>query len=73
MAAASSYVWSSVVVYRGAMVVKRRTIVKCDWSDKFGALEEKFVCIIYDITSFYNDIHIFSFLSLPTDPKFLKN
>ena len=29
MAAATSYPWPSVVVYRGATVVKRRTIVKC--------------------------------------------
>ena len=33
MAAASSYAWPSVVVYRGATVAKRQTIVKCDWSD----------------------------------------
>ena len=38
MAAASSYAWPSVVVYRGATVAKRRTIVKYDWSvDNFGA------------------------------------
>ena len=38
MAAASSYAWPSVVVYRGATVSKRQTNVKCDWSDNFGAL-----------------------------------
>ena len=32
MAAASSYVSPSVVVYRGGTVAKRRTIVKCYWS-----------------------------------------
>ena len=64
---------SSVVVYREATVAERQTIVKCNWSDNFGALLENFVCIMYDITSFYNDIHIlFSFLSLPTDPMFLR-
>lgn len=41
MAAASSYAWPSVVVYRGATVAKRRTIIKCDCSDNFGALLEK--------------------------------
>ena len=66
MAAASSYAWPSVVVYRGAMVAKRQTIVKCDRSDNFGALLEKFVCIMYDITSFYNDTHISVFFFKPT-------
>ena len=64
-----------MVVYRGATVAKRRTIVKCNWSDNFGVLLENFVCIMYDIASFYNEIHInflFSFLSLPTYPKFLR-
>ena len=40
MASATSYVWPSVVIYRGATLVKTRTIVKCDWSDNFGALLE---------------------------------
>ena len=62
MAAASSFVWPGMVVYRGATVAKRRTILKCDWSDNFGACWRSFhVCIMYDITSFYNDIHIFVF------------
>ena len=38
IAAASSYAWPSVVVYRGATVAKKQTIVKCDWIDNFGAL-----------------------------------
>lgn len=33
--AASSFAWPSVIV------VKNRTIVKCDWSDNFGFLLEK--------------------------------
>ena len=37
MASASSYAWPSVVVYRGATVAKRQTIVKCNWSDNFDA------------------------------------
>ena len=37
----SGYAWPSVVVYRGATLVKRRTIVKCDWGDNFGALLER--------------------------------
>ena len=41
MAAASSYAWPSVVVYTEATLVKTRTIVKCDWSDNFGALLER--------------------------------
>ena len=63
MAATSSYAWPSVVVYRGATVAKRQTIIKCDWSDNFGALLE---CIMYDITSFYNNIHISVFFFKPT-------
>ena len=65
MAAASSYAWPSVVVYRGATLVKTRTIVKCDWSYNFGDLLERlgdelvksFFCgqvlyvIMYEITS----------------------
>ena len=47
MAVASSYAWPSVVVYRGAMVAKRQTIVKCDWSDNFGALLEKLGHVLY--------------------------
>ena len=47
MAAASSYTWPSVVVYRGAAVAKRRTIVKCDWSANFGALLEKLGHVLY--------------------------
>ena len=35
MAAASSYTWSSVVVYREATVAKRRMIVNYDWSDTY--------------------------------------
>ena len=66
MAAANSYVCPSVVVYRGATVAKRRTIVECNWSDNFGALLENFVCIMYDITSFYNEIHISVFFFKPT-------
>ena len=41
MATASSYAWPSVVAYRGATVAKRRTIIKYNWSDNFGALLEK--------------------------------
>ena len=41
MAAGSSYAWPSVVVYKGARQVQRRTIVKCDWSDNFGAILER--------------------------------
>ena len=41
MATASSYAWPSVVVYRGATVAKRRTIIKCNWSDNFGVLVDK--------------------------------
>ena len=45
IAAASSYAWPSVVVYKGATVIKRQTIVNCDWSDNVGALLEKsFFC-----------------------------
>ena len=47
MAAASSYAWPSVLVYRGATVAKRRTIVKCDWSDNFGALLKKLGHVLY--------------------------
>ena len=87
MAAAGNYVWPSVVVYRGATVAKRRTIVKCDWSDNFDALLEKsFFCghvlyvlsrvnllLVLCMTSHPFIIMIFiSFLSLPTDPKFLR-
>ena len=36
--AASSYAWPSV---GRATVAKRRTIVKCDWSDNFDALLER--------------------------------
>ena len=39
--ASSSFAWPSAVVYRGSTVVKRRTIVKCSWSDNFGLLLEK--------------------------------
>ena len=77
MAAASSYVWPSVVVYRGATVAKRRMIVKCDWSDYFGALLEKLGHVLYVLfmTSYpfiMIFIFLFSFSSLPTDPKFLR-
>ena len=49
MAAASSYAWPSVVIYRGATVAKRRTIlVKYNWSDNFGALLEKLGHVLYD-------------------------
>ena len=47
MAAASSFMWPSVVVYRGDMVAKRRTVIKCDWSDNFGALLEKLGHVLY--------------------------
>ena len=69
MAAASSFVWPSVVVYRGDTVAKRRTIVKCDWSDNFGALLEKLGHVLYALcmTSYhYNDIHTFVFFFKPT-------
>ena len=77
MAAAGNYVWPSVVVYRGATVVKRRTIVKSDWSDNFDALLEKsFFCghVLYVLcmTSHPFIMIFISFLSLPTDPKFLR-
>ena len=43
MAAASSYVWPSM--HGGATVAKRQTIIKCNWSDNFGALlETSFFC-----------------------------
>ena len=58
--------------YRGATVA----IVKCDWSDNFGALLEKLGHVLYVLcmTSPFIMIFIFlfSFLSLPTDPKFLR-
>ena len=77
---AVSYVWPSVVVYRGATVAKRQTIIKCDWSDNFGALLEKsFFCghVLYVLYMTSHPfimifIFLFSFLSLPTDPKFLR-
>ena len=47
MAAANSFVWPNVVVYRGAKVAKRRTIVKYDWSDNFGALLEKLAWVTF--------------------------
>ena len=47
MAADSSFVWPGVVVYRGDTVAKRRTIVKYDWSDNFGALLEKLGHVLY--------------------------
>ena len=47
MAAASSFVWPGVVVYRGDTVAKRRMIVKYDWSDNFGALLEKLGHVLY--------------------------
>ena len=34
-------------LYRGATVAKRRMIVKCDWSDNFGALLEKRGHVLY--------------------------
>ena len=55
MAAASSYAWPSVVVYRGV------TTLMPSWRNL-----SRFVCIMYDITSFYNDIHIFIFFFKPT-------
>ena len=55
MATGSSYAWQSVDVYRGPTLVKRRTIVKCNWSDNFGVLSEKFG------SEFDPDIHIFLF------------
>ena len=65
MAAASSFVWPGVVVYRGDTVAKRRTIVKYDWSDNFGALLEKLGHVLC-MTS-YPFIMIFILLfSLPT-------
>ena len=77
MAAASSYTWPSVVVYRGAAVAKRRTIVKCDWSANFGALLEKLGHVLYVLCMTSHPfimifIFLFSFLSLPTDPKFFR-
>ena len=77
MAAASSYAWPSVVVYRGATVAKRRIIVKCDWSDNFGALLEKLGHVLYVLCTTSHPfimifIFLFSFLRLPTDPKFLR-
>ena len=39
--AASSYAWPSVIVNKGSTVVKKRTILKCDWSNNFGILLEK--------------------------------
>ena len=77
MAAASSYVWSSVVIYRGATVAKRQTIVKYDWSDNFGALLEKMGHVLYVLCMASYPfimifIFLFSFLSLPTDPMFLR-
>ena len=70
MAAASSFVWPSVVVYRGDTVVNDR-------SDNFGALLEKLGHVLYVLcmTSYpfiMIFILLFSFLSLPTDPKFLR-
>ena len=62
------------------MVANRRTIVKYDWSDNFRALLEKLhelghVLYVLCMTS-YPFIMIFilsfSFLSRPTDPKFLR-
>ena len=47
MAAASSFVWPGMVVYRGATVAKKRTIVKYDWSDNFGTLLEKLDHVLY--------------------------
>ena len=77
MAAASSFVWPGVVVYRGDTVAKRRTIVKYDWSDNFGALLEKLGHVLYVLcmTSYpfiMIFILLFFILSLPTDPKFLR-
>ena len=65
MAAATSYAWPSVVVYRGAMVVKRRTIVKCNWSDNFGVLLEKLGHVLHMTSHPFLTIFIFlfSFLS----------
>ena len=41
MATSSSFAWPSVVVYRGSTVIRRRTIVKCNWSNNFGIVLEK--------------------------------
>jgi len=47
-------------------VQKRRSVVKCNWSDNFATLLEKAG------SEFFYGIHIFlSFSSRPTDPKFL--
>lgn len=41
MAAGSGFAWPSVAVYRGGSVIHRRAIIKCEWSDNFGALIER--------------------------------
>ena len=41
MATGRDFAWPSVTVKRSSMVLKGRTIVKCNWSDNFATLLEK--------------------------------
>ena len=41
MVTGSDFAWPSMTVKRSSMVLKGRTIVKCNWSDNFATLLEK--------------------------------
>ena len=38
----ASFAWPSVIVLRGSRVVVDRTIVKCNWSENFASVLERF-------------------------------
>ena len=60
MAMGSDFAWPSVTVKQSSTVLKGRSIVKCNWSDNFATLLEK------DGSEFFNDIHFFFQVDLPT-------